>query len=166
MAVLNTAEARTGAGVAAVAEPCSGIPADRMAFIRQVLDRVGDKWSLLIIAVLKGGPVRYTDLHRLIPGISQRMLTLNLRQLHEDGLITRTSHPEVPPRVEYALTPLGDGLRDIAVQLIGWAADHHDEIQGHRQAAASVDPGPHDASRIHLDARHAGATGCAPRSPS
>ena len=124
-------------GPGAVAGPCSGIPADRMTFIRQVLDRVGDKWSLLIIAVLKGGPVRYTDLHHLIPGISQRMLTRNLRQLREDGLVTRTSHAEVPPRVEYALTPLGDGVRDIAVQLIGWAADHHDEIQGHRQTAGA-----------------------------
>lgn len=120
------------AGMAAVAGPCSGIPADRMAFIRQVLDRVGDKWSLLIIAVLNDGPVRYTDLQRLIPGISQRMLTLKLRQLREDGLVTRTSHAEVPPRVEYARTPLGDGLQDIAVQLIGWAANHHDEIQGRR----------------------------------
>lgn len=128
-----------GAGreMAAVAGPCSGIPADHMTFIRQVLDRVGDKWTLLIIAVLKSGSVRYTDLQRLIPGISQRMLTLNLRQLREDGLITRTSHREVPPRVEYALTPLGEGLNDIAAQLIGWAADHHDEIRLHRQRAAA-----------------------------
>lgn len=126
-----------GTEMAAIAGPCAGIPADHMTFIRQVLDRVGDKWTLLIIAVLKGGAVRYTDLHRLIPGISQRMLTLNLRQLREDGLITRTSHKEVPPRVEYALTPLGDGLYDIATQLIGWAADHHDEIRHHRQIAAA-----------------------------
>ena len=125
------------AEMAAVAGPCSGIPAEHMLFIRQVLDRVGDKWSILIIAVLEGGPVRYTDLQRLIPGISQRMLTLNLRQLREDGLLTRTAYAEVPPRVEYALTPLGSDLYGIVTQLIGWAADHHDEIRLHRDAAAA-----------------------------
>jgi DNA-binding HxlR family transcriptional regulator len=104
-----------------------------MAFVRQVLDRIGDKWSMLIIAVLENGPVRYTDLQRQIPGISQRMLTHNLRQLRQDGLVTRTAYAEVPPRVEYALAPLGSGLFDIVMQLIGWAADHHDEIRAHRK---------------------------------
>ncbi|WP_267884213.1 winged helix-turn-helix transcriptional regulator, partial [Streptomyces sp. NRRL WC-3774] len=60
--------------------------------MRQVLDRVGDKWSLLLIAVVEAGPLRYTDLQRQVPGISQRMLTLTLRQLREDGLITRTTY--------------------------------------------------------------------------
>lgn len=118
--------------------PCAGIPADRMALIRQILDRVGDKWSMLIIAVLQGGPLRYTDLQRQIPGISQRMLTHTLRQLREDGLITRTAYAEVPPRVEYALAPLGRGLHEIVMQLIGWAADHHDEIRESRARAGET----------------------------
>ncbi|OLL99285.1 putative Redox-sensing transcriptional regulator QorR [Pseudonocardia sp. Ae406_Ps2] len=109
-----------------------------MDFIRQTLDRVGDKWSLLIIAVLQSGPLRYTDLQRQVPGISQRMLTLTLRQLHQDGLITRTAYAEVPPRVEYALAPLGHGLHEIVTSLIGWAADHHDEIRANRERAATA----------------------------
>ncbi|WP_405863670.1 winged helix-turn-helix transcriptional regulator [Streptomyces sp. NBC_00005] len=122
----------TGKEMAAAIGPCASIPADHMAFIRQVLDRVGDKWSMLIIAVLENGSLRYTDLQRQIPGISQRMLTHTLRQLQEDGLITRTAYAEVPPRVEYALAPLGCGLHEIVMQLIGWAADHHDEIRANR----------------------------------
>lgn len=130
----------TGMEMAAAIGPCASIPADQMAFIRQVLDRVGDKWSMLIVAVLQDGPLRYTDLQRQIPGISQRMLTHTLRQLQEDGLVTRTAYAEVPPRVEYALAPLGRGLHEIVMQLIGWAADHHDEIRANRSgtnAAAS-----------------------------
>ncbi|WP_085986139.1 helix-turn-helix domain-containing protein [Micromonospora sp. ATCC 39149] len=132
-----------GMQMAAVAGPCASIPAEHMAFIRQVLDRVGDKWSMLIIAVLQDGPLRYTDLQRQIPGISQRMLTHTLRQLQDDGLITRTAYAEVPPRVEYALAPLGHGLHEIVKQLIGWATDHHDEIRANRaQASAGAGPQP------------------------
>ncbi|HWG28555.1 MAG TPA: helix-turn-helix domain-containing protein [Actinospica sp.] len=123
-------------GGAAALGPCAGIPAEHMDFIRQVLDRVGDKWSLLVIAVVEAGPLRYTDLQRQVPGISQRMLSLTLRQLQQDGLISRAAFAEVPPRVEYAITPLGRGLREIAASLIGWAADHHDEIVAHRARAA------------------------------
>lgn len=125
-------------GGAATIGPCAAIPADQMAFIRQTLDRIGDKWSLLLIAVLKSGPLRYTDLQRQVPGISQRMLSLTLRQLHQDGLITRTAYAEVPPRVEYTLTPLGRGLHEIVTSLIGWAAGHHDEIRANRDRAASL----------------------------
>ncbi|MFJ4654057.1 winged helix-turn-helix transcriptional regulator [Nocardia sp. NPDC088792] len=109
-----------------------------MLFIRQVLDRVGDKWSLLVIAVLESGPLRYTDLQREIPGISQRMLTLTLRQLQQDGLLTRTAYAEVPPRVEYSLTPLGRGLHEIVTSLIGWATEHHNEIRENRARAATT----------------------------
>ena len=123
-------------GGAAALGPCAGIPAEQMAFIRQVLDRVGDKWSLLVIAVVEAGPLRYTDLQRQVPGISQRMLSLTLRQLQQDGLITRTAYAEVPPRVEYALTPLGRGLHEIVASLIGWAAEHHDEIRAHRASVS------------------------------
>jgi DNA-binding HxlR family transcriptional regulator len=130
-------EVTSSSGGAAAVGPCARIPVEHMEFIRQVLDRVGDKWSLLLIAVVEAGPLRYTDLLRQVPGISQRMLTLTLRQLREDGLITRTAYAEVPPRVEYALTPLGRGLHEIVTSLIGWATDHHDEIRAHRARAAA-----------------------------
>ncbi|MFS8360564.1 winged helix-turn-helix transcriptional regulator [Streptomyces sp. CWNU-52H] len=127
-----------GTDMAAAIGPCAGIPAGHMAFIRQILDRVGDKWSMLIVAVLEDGPLRYTELQRQIPGISQRMLTHTLHQLREDGLLTRTAYAEVPPRVEYALAPLGRGLHEIVMQLIGWAADHHDEIRVNRDSAGAA----------------------------
>lgn len=125
-------------GAAAAIGPCAAIPAEHMGFIRETLDRVGDKWSLLIIAVLEPGPLRYTDLQRQVPGISQRMLSLTLRQLTEDGLITRAAYAEVPPRVEYTLAPLGRSLHEIVTSLIGWAADHHDEIRANRERAATT----------------------------
>src|SRR5882757_10853117 len=115
--------------------PCSRIPAERADIVRQILDRVGDKWTLMVIATLRGGVMRYTDLLRAIPGISQRMLSRTLAQLHQDGLITRTAYAEVPPRVEYTLAPLGSSLNEIAASLIGWAITHHDEIQQHRSAS-------------------------------
>ncbi|MET7730325.1 helix-turn-helix domain-containing protein [Streptomyces sp. NPDC005402] len=125
-------------GSAASRGPCAGIPAEQMDFIRQVLERVGDKWSVLVIAVLEAGPLRYTELQHQVPGISQRMLTLTLRQLVQDGLVTRTAYAEVPPRVEYALTPLSRSLNDILKSLLTWAAEHHDEIREHRAAAATA----------------------------
>jgi DNA-binding HxlR family transcriptional regulator len=112
--------------------PCAAIPAEQMGFVRQILDRVGDKWSMLVIATLEAGPLRYTDLQREVPGISQRMLTLTVRQLQQDGLVTRTAYAEVPPRVEYALTPLGRSLHHIVTSLITWVADHHSQIREHR----------------------------------
>jgi DNA-binding HxlR family transcriptional regulator len=124
-------------GAATDRGPCAGIPAEQMDFIRQVLDRVGDKWSLLVIAALEAGPLRYTDLRRDVPGISQRMLTLTVRQLQQDGLVTRTAYAEVPPRVEYALTPLGHSLHHIVTSLITWVADHHDQIREHRAHTAT-----------------------------
>ena len=133
-------EVTGSSGGAAAVGPCARIPAEHMEFIRQTLDRVGDKWSLLLIAVVEAGPLRYTDLQRQVPGISQRMLTLTLRQLQEDGLVTRTAYAEVPPRVEYSLTPLGRGLHEIVTSLIGWAADHHDEIRANRERAATSGP--------------------------
>lgn len=128
--------------MAAAAGPCAHVRAEHMAFIRQVLDRVGDKWSMLAVSALEEGPLRYTDLQRRIPGISQRMLTHTLQQLRGDGLITRTSYPEVPPRVEYALNPLGRGLHDIVRQLIDWVAEHHDEIRDHRDELAPAATAP------------------------
>lgn len=87
---------------------------------------------MLVIGTLENGPVRYTDLQRSIPGVSQRMLTHTLRQLRRDGLVTRTAYPDVPPRVEYALTRLGATLLDAVTALIDWAGTHHDEITRNR----------------------------------
>ena len=89
--------------------------------LRDLLDRLGDKWSLLVVELLGHGVLRFSELKRQIDGISQRMLTLTLRHLERDGLITRTVHPVVPPRVDYELTALGrsllDALGDYAVDL-------------------------------------------------
>ncbi|MDX2575729.1 helix-turn-helix domain-containing protein [Streptomyces scabiei] len=101
------------------------------------MERIGDKWTLMVIGSLQGGGVmRYKELQSYIPGISQRMLSRTLAQLHHDGLVSRTAYAEVPPRVEYALTPLGASLNDIVVSMIGWAADHHDEIRRNRERSA------------------------------
>jgi DNA-binding HxlR family transcriptional regulator len=118
--------------------PCSQWDDEDADFIRHILDRVGDKWSVLIVGTLEGGPLRYTELVYAIPGISQRMLTLTLQHLAADGLVTRTSYPEVPPRVEYELTPLGRSLLRTVLDLASWAVDNHQAIQ--RNRAHSSEP--------------------------
>jgi DNA-binding HxlR family transcriptional regulator len=100
---------------------------------REVLDRVGDKWSLLVVFTLRDEPVRFNELKRKIAGISQRMLTLTLRGLERDGLIERTIYPTIPPRVDYALTPLGRSLIDPVTALAEWAQAHTGEINEARQ---------------------------------
>ncbi|BDB61041.1 MULTISPECIES: winged helix-turn-helix transcriptional regulator [Rhodococcus] len=117
---------------AALPGPCSRWPAEQGETIRQIIDRAGNKWAVLVVGSLHAGPLRYTDLLRSIPGVSQRMLTHTLRQLRRDGLVTRTAYPEVPPRVEYALTDLGETLLIAITTLIDWAGTHHDEIQENR----------------------------------
>ncbi|MCM2422868.1 helix-turn-helix domain-containing protein [Streptomyces sp. RKAG293] len=124
---------------AALPAPCSRIPVEHADFVRQIMDRVGDKWTLMVLATLQDGRMRYTELLRAIPGISQRMLSRTLSQLHQDGLITRTAYAEVPPRVEYALAPLSDSLIGIVVSLIDWAITHHDEIRRHRARVETAD---------------------------
>ena len=99
---------------------------------REVLDRVGDKWSLLVVFTLRDEPVRFNELKRRIAGISQRMLTLTLRNLERDGLVTRTVYPEIPPRVEYQLTPLGQSLQAPISALWAWAEEHQGEVQSAR----------------------------------
>jgi len=105
--------------------------------VRQALDRLGDKWTTLIIGMLEDGPKRFSDLRRGkrfsdlrrgISGISQKMLTQTLRSLERDGLVTRTLYPEVPPRVEYALTPLGKTLCEPIAAIIRWT--HHSLDRG------------------------------------
>jgi DNA-binding HxlR family transcriptional regulator len=99
---------------------------------REVLNRVGDKWSVLVIALLGNGPLRFSELKRSIEGISQRMLTLTLRGLERDGLVTRTMFPTIPPRVDYALTRLGRTLLEPVRALATWAEKHREEIQAAR----------------------------------
>ncbi|GAA1886097.1 winged helix-turn-helix transcriptional regulator [Actinomadura bangladeshensis] len=99
---------------------------------REILDRVGDKWSLLVIALLGERTKRFTELKREIDGISQRMLTVTLRGLERDGIVTRTVYPVVPPRVEYSLTPMGATLMDAANTLVDWAESHLSEIDAAR----------------------------------
>jgi DNA-binding HxlR family transcriptional regulator len=96
--------------------------------IRDVLDRLGDKWSLLVVELLGEGTQRFTTLRREIEGISQRMLTLTLRRLERDGLVHRTVHPVVPPQVDYELTPLGTTLLDAIAPLVTWARHHRAAI--------------------------------------
>jgi len=96
--------------------------------VRQILDRIGDKWSLLVIALLDNRSMRFTELKKTIDGISQRMLTVTLRQLERDGLVSRTVHPVVPPRVDYALTPLGVTLHATIQSLVTWTESHQSEI--------------------------------------
>ncbi|SHN03972.1 transcriptional regulator, HxlR family [Actinacidiphila paucisporea] len=100
--------------------------------MREVLDRVADKWSLLVMALLAAGPRRYSELRRGIDGISQRMLTLTLRNLVRDGLVTRTVTPTTPPRVDYELTEVGHGLGSEVSALVRWAEGHLDYIAAAR----------------------------------
>ena len=96
--------------------------------VRQILDRIADKWSLLVIALLDRRTLRFNELRREIDGISQRMLTVTLRQLERDGLVRRTVYPVVPPRVDYALTPLGVTLHEIIQAFVVWTEQHQNEI--------------------------------------
>lgn len=106
---------------------------DNCPAIREVLDRVGDKWSVLIVAILGGGPRRFNELRRATEGISQRMLTLTLRGLERDGLITRTVEPSVPPKVEYALTAMGRTLLEPINGLAAWAGGNREGIRQARE---------------------------------
>ena len=101
--------------------------------IRHVLDRLADKWSLLVVELLGHDTRRFSELRRQIDGISQRMLTLTLRHLERDGLVTRTVYPVVPPRVEYRLTTLGSDLLEAIGPLVAWTRAHLDDV-----AAAQV----------------------------
>lgn len=100
--------------------------------VRAILDRIANKWTLLVVGTLHGRRLRFTELQRHIPGVSQRMLSLTLRQLERDGLVTRTVHAEVPPRVEYELTAMGETLIPPAVALAEWAIEHDAAIAASR----------------------------------
>jgi DNA-binding HxlR family transcriptional regulator len=102
---------------------------DHCAHIREVLARVGDKWSLLVVVTLSAGEKRFNELRRGIEGISQRMLTLTLRGLERDGLVSRRVTPSIPPRVDYSLTPLGRTLIEPVLGLFTWADKNRETIQ-------------------------------------
>ena len=102
--------------------------------IRDVLSRLGDKWSMLVLVTLNAnGTMRFCDVHKAIADISQRMLTVTLRTLEADGLISREVYAEVPPRVEYRLTELGESLMPRVQMLVDWALEHMGEIMKHRE---------------------------------
>lgn len=107
-------------------------PIEACPAVREVLNRVGDKWSLQVVEHLGRGPRRFSDLRRSIEGISQRMLTLTLRGLERDGLVRRTVFPTVPPSVEYALTPLGETLLEPVCELVKWVMAHRLEMHAAR----------------------------------
>lgn len=110
--------------------------------VRQILDRIADKWSMLVIALLDQRVMRFNELRREIDGISQRMLTVTLRQLERDGLVHRTVYAVVPPRVDYELTPLGRTLHQTIQAVVVWTEAHQHQIA---------------AARSRYDARHASA---------
>ena len=100
---------------------------------RQVVNRIGDRWSLLVLYALEGRTLRFQQLRRAVEGISQKMLTQTLRTLERDGLLTRTVYASVPPKVEYALTPLGAGLSGPVATIREWAYTNMDDIEAARR---------------------------------
>jgi DNA-binding HxlR family transcriptional regulator len=104
--------------------------------VRDVLERIGDKWSVIVICRLDGEPRRFNELRRLTDGITQRMLSLTLRRLERDGLVSRTVFPTVPPRVEYALTDRGRSLHDVLRRLVEWTDTH---LAGIEESRAKYD---------------------------
>lgn len=120
--------AKAGWGEGSLAEQCP---------IRDVLDRIGDRWSVLVLHQLESGTHRFTELRRAIPDISQRMLSQTLRHLEADGLISRTVYPTIPPRVDYALTELGDSLMVPLTGLVAWAGANHARIRAARTVSRS-----------------------------
>ena len=119
------------------------VPSESCLAAREVLNLVGDKWSVLIVAHLGGGRRRFSELKRAVDSISQRMLTLTLRGLERDGLVTRTVHPTVPPRVDYELTGLGQTLLEPVRALSRWADENRAAMQRARAAFdARTQPSP------------------------
>ncbi|HEY0259465.1 MAG TPA: helix-turn-helix domain-containing protein [Lacisediminihabitans sp.] len=115
---------------------------------RQLLDRIGDRWTVLVIGALEGGPRRFSEIARRVDGVSQKMLTQTLRALEHDGLVTRTVFAEVPPRVQYELTELGETLREPLKALEDWATTHMGAVIDARHESEPSRPGvPPDGAR-------------------
>ena len=100
--------------------------------VRDAMQRIGEKWTILVVGTLGSGAMRFSGLKRAVEGISQRMLTLTLRHLERDGLVTRTVHPTAPPQVKYALTPLGQSLYEPMMNIARWADQHRDSVEAAR----------------------------------
>ena len=109
-------------------------PEDKEALVREILERVADKWTLLVIEALEEGEMRFSRLREKVGGVSQKMLTKTLRQLERDGLVTRRVHAVVPPRVDYRLTPLGESLGEALCGVWLWVEAHSEEVQRSRCA--------------------------------
>ncbi|MCG5216984.1 winged helix-turn-helix transcriptional regulator [Streptosporangium sp. KLBMP 9127] len=119
-----------------VTTPCarSGEYGHEDCGIRDVLDRIGDKWSVLVVVELSQGTRRFRELQRAVPGISQRMLTLTVRRLERDGMVRRTVYPTVPAQVEYDLTGMGRDLASLVKTVADWSAAHRDSVAASRRA--------------------------------
>jgi DNA-binding HxlR family transcriptional regulator len=127
---LDQLQVRLGESMPTMAELCTS---EDPGLFRSLLSRMGDKWTLLVIGVLGDERRRFTELSETIPGISRRMLTVTLRALERDGLVSRTVHAQVPPRVEYELTALGRSLQFVALSLADWVREHQHTIASNRQ---------------------------------
>jgi DNA-binding HxlR family transcriptional regulator len=117
--------------------------------VAEVLSRIGDKWSVLIVMLLGAEAKRFSEIRRLVGGISQRMLTLTLRGLERDGFVRRTVHPTAPPSVDYALTDLGRSLLGPISWLGEWAFAHRDEVLQARIRFEAASAKPVDAPNVH-----------------
>lgn len=106
---------------------------EKCKLLGQILDRVGDKWTIMAVGALSDGPMRFNAIMRRIGGVSHRMLTLTLRGLERDGMVRRTAYPTIPPKVEYELTPLGRSLTEPLATLLDWGERHTDEIEAARK---------------------------------
>ncbi|MEU0117626.1 helix-turn-helix domain-containing protein [Streptomyces bobili] len=129
----------TGVTTPADLDPC-GRQEHPDCGVRDVLDRIGDKWSVLVIVELAGGPRRFRELQRAIDGISQRMLTLTVRRLERDGLVLRTVYPTVPAQVDYRLTETGAGLTHLVKALADWSLAQRAAIAEARHAYDQTHP--------------------------
>lgn len=115
--------------------------------VRELLDRLGDKWTILILVELSKGTRRFGELQRAIPGISQRMLTFTTKRLCRDGFVERTAHPTIPPQVDYTITDLGRGLVEMGTRVIDWTRDNADTIASARREWDADNPAPTTARR-------------------
>lgn len=121
-------------------------PGDCQA-ISEILARIGDKWTVLVVVLLRDGPMRFNEIRRTIGGISQRMLTLTLRGLERDGLVLRTVYPTIPPKVEYKLTALGRSLHEPLAAIEGWVRAHRPALERAQNRFDSMNTGDKSVRR-------------------
>lgn len=120
-----------------ISVPDGSLSATDCKGLAEVLATIGDKWTIMVVGTLSKGPLRYSEIERRVGGISQRMLTLTLKRLEADGIVTRTLFPSVPPRVDYELTQLGQTLRGALVPLHLWAAKNKETVAVNRGRAVA-----------------------------